>query len=147
MGRGRTMKTIHERMLNKENQPTFEEMICYSGESGKLWMKLNERLVSEFALDKLIRFPYGNDYGWGVKYSRKSKHICDIFAERDAFCALFQVSDRAMDSVYGGLSDYAKTIWADKSPCKGGGWIEFRVLNVEQLADLEKIIRAKITTR
>jgi len=134
-------------MLNKQEQPTFEDLINHCGEMGALWLELDERLVCEFALGKLIRFPYGKEYGWGVKYSRKSKHICDIFAESGAFATLFQVSDKAMDTIYDELSDYAKAIWADKSPCKGGGWIEFRVLNRKQLEDLEKIIRAKIVVK
>jgi len=138
---------MYERMLNKQEQPTFEDLINHCDEMGSLWLELDERLVSEFAVEKLIRFPYGNEYGWGVKYSRKSKHICDIFAENGAFAALFQVSQKAMDMVYDELSDYAKEIWDDRSPCKGGGWIEFRVLNHEQLNDLEKIIRAKITVK
>ena len=138
---------MYERMLNKQEQPTFDEMICYCGDEGKLWLELDKRLVSEFALEKLIRFPYGKEYGWGVKYSRKSKHICDIFAENGAFAALFQVSQKAIDTIYSELADYAKEVWAEKSPCKGGGWIEFRVLNCEQLDDLEKIIRSKITTK
>jgi len=134
-------------MLNKQEQPTFDEMICYCGDKGKLWLELDKRLVSEFDLEKLIRFPYGKEYGWGVKYSRKSKHICDIFAEDDAFAALFQVSQKAIDTIYNELGDYAKEVWAEKSPCKGGGWIEFRILSNEQLEDLEKIIRAKITVK
>ena len=138
---------MYERMLNKQEQPTFEGLISHCSAIGKLWSELDEWLVSEFALDKLIRFPYGKEYGWGVKYSRKSKHICDIFAESGAFCALFQVSDKAMGTIYDELGDYAKAIWADKSPCKGGGWIEYRVTNEGQLEDLEKIIRAKIMTR
>ena len=138
---------MHERMLNKLEQPTFDEMIHHCGEFGRLWLELDAQLTGDLALDKLIRFPYGKEYGWGVKYSRKAKHICDIFAERNAFTALFQVSEKAMDTVINDLGEYAKQVWADKNPCKGGGWIEFRVLNREQLTDLEKIIRAKATMR
>jgi len=138
---------MYERMLNKQEQPTFEGLISHCGDMGVLWSELDELLVHKFALTKLIRFPYGKEYGWGVKYSRKSKHICDIFAESGAFAALFQVSDKAMDTIYDELDDYAKAIWADRSPCKGGGWIEFRVLSREQLEDLEQIISAKVMTK
>jgi len=138
---------MYERMLNKQVSPKFEDLINHCGEMGDLWLELDERIVREFALTKLIRFPYGKEYGWSVKYSQKSKHVCDIFAESGAFAALFQVSDKAMDAIYDELSDYAKAIWADKSPCKGGGWIEFRVLKMKHLNDLEKIICTKIVTK
>jgi len=138
---------MYERMLNKQEEPTFEDLIRYSGESGNLWLELDKYLEDEFKAKRLIRFPYGNEYGWGAKYSAKSRHVCDVFAESGAFTALFQISDRAMETVYNDLDDYAKQIWENKHPCKSGGWIEYRVLQSGQLEDLKKIIRAKITLK
>ena len=138
---------MYERMLNKQEVPTFDDLIRHSGANGPLWLTLDKHMEDEYKASKLIRFPYGKDYGWSVKYSVKSKHICDVFAENGAFAALFQVSDKAVDTVYNELGEYAKEIWADKSPCASGGWIEFRVLNEEQLQDLMKIIHAKVTIR
>ena len=138
---------MYERMLNKQEQPTFGQMIAFCGEAGSLLLELDAHLVSELALDKLIRYPYGKEYGWGVKYSRKSKHICDVFAENGAVTALFQVSEKAIDTVFSDLGECAKQVWENKNPCKGGGWIEFRVINQEQLQDLEIIIHAKATVR
>jgi len=134
---------MYERMLNKQEVPTFEDLIRHAGDCGNLWLALDERMGKKYNASKQIRFPYGKEYGWSVKYSIKSKHICDVFAENGAFTALFQVSTKAVDTVYDELSAYAKDIWENKTPCKSGGWIEFRVLNQEQLQDLEKIIHAK----
>ena len=138
---------MYERMLNKQEIPTFDDLIQYSGERGALWLDLDKYLEDEFQVLRQIRFPYGNKYGWSAKYSVKSKHICDVFAENGAFAALFQVSDKAIDTICDELSTYAKDVWADKSPCASGGWIEFRVLDKDGLHDLKKIIRAKITVR
>ena len=135
---------MHERMLNKQETPMFDDLIRYCGDNGKLWAVLDEHLKSDCRLTTQIRFPYGKEYGWAVKYSKGSKHICDIFAENGAFAALFQVSDNAIEPIYDQLGEYAKNVWNDKSPCNSGGWIEFRVQNDEQLQDLTKIIHAKI---
>jgi len=138
---------MYERMLDKQETPAFDDLIRYSGNSGRLWLALDKYMEETYNVSKQIRFPYGKDYGWSVKYSIKSKHICDVFAENGAFTALFQISDRAVDTIYDALGAYAKDVWADKSPCASGGWIQFRVLNEEQLQDLEKIIHAKVTVR
>ena len=138
---------MYERMLNKQEVPTFDDLICYSGERGALWLALDQRLIDTYGVSRQIRFPYGKDYGWSAKYSVKNKHICDIFAEKGAFAALFQISNNAVNTIYEDLGTYAKDVWADKSPCASGGWIQFRVLNEEHLADLEKLIHAKITVR
>ena len=134
-------------MLNKQVVPTFDELIRYCGDNGVLWLKLDKRMEEKYNVSRQIRFPYGKDYGWSIKYSIKSKHICDLFAENGAFAALFQVSDKAVDTIYNELGTYAKEVWADKNPCASGGWIEFRVINEQQLQDLEKIIHAKVTIR
>ena len=138
---------MYERMLNKQEVPTFDDLIRHSGESGALWLALDKYLTDELSAARQIRFPYGNKYGWSAKYSVKSKHICDVFAESGAFTALFQISDNAVDTIYDELGTCAKEVWADKSPCATGGWIQFRILNEEQLLDLKKIIHAKVTVR
>lgn len=141
---------MYERMLNKQEVPTFDDLIRHSGDSGDsgdLWLQLDKNMEEKYSASKKIRFPYGKDYGWSAKYSIKSKHICDVFAENGAFTALFQVTSAAIETVYEELDTYAKDIWENKNPCKGGGWIEYRVLNQGQLQDLEKIIHAKATVR
>ena len=124
-----------------------DDLISHSGDCGNLWFQLDKDMEEKYNISKLIRFPYGKEYGWSVKYSIKSKHICDVFAENGAFTALFQVTTKAIETIYDELGAYAKDIWENKNPCKGGGWIEFRVLNKEQLLDLLKIIHAKATVR
>jgi len=138
---------MHERMLNKQQQPTFNEMIDYCDECGALWLVLHQHMQQQYSAATQIRFPYGKNYGWSVKYSVKNKHICDVFAENGAFAALFQVSDKAVAAVYDDLGDYAKAVWAEKSVCASGGWIEYRVLNEAQFIDLRKIIDAKVLLR
>jgi len=138
---------MHERMLDKQNEPSFEDMLAFCGESAALWQALDQWISDTFQTDRLVRFPYGNDYGWGAKYSRKKKHICDVFAERGAFAALFQMSAKAINTIYDQLGTHARQVWEEKSPCASGGWIEFRVTDAQQLEDLKKIIGAKVCTR
>jgi hypothetical protein len=135
---------MYKRMLDKQITPTFNELINYSGERAALWIKLDNFLDEKFSASKLIRFPYGKDYGWGVKYSKKSKHICDVFAEEAAFSVFLQAASGAVEKVYGELSDYAKSLWGEAYPCKNGKWIDFRVLSPEHLEDAKKIICARM---
>jgi len=138
---------MYERMLNKQEVPTFDDLLRYSGPVGPFWLTLDDRLTQTYKAAREIRFPYGKDYGWGAKYSVKRRHICDIFAENGAFTALFQISEKAIATVYGDLDNHAKQIWAEKYPCQSGGWIVFQVLTEDQMRNLEKIIVAKITVR
>jgi hypothetical protein len=138
---------MYERMLNKQITPSFTDLLDYSGPSSELWIDLDKYLEDSFAVLKSIRFPYGNKYGWSMKYSQNSKHICDIFSEKGAFTAHFRITNNAIMSVYNDLGDYAKSVWENRYPCEDGGWLHFRVINNEQLNDLKKIIHAKMAKR
>lgn len=134
---------MYERMLNKQETPSFADMLAYSGESADLWRELDAFLEETYILTKLIRFPYGNSYGWSIKYSQKSRHICDTYAEKGAFCAHFQISEQAFNGV-DDLTAYAKQLYENRYPCGSGGWLTFRVLEPAHLADLKKLLLAKV---
>ena len=135
---------MYERLLDKTLSPDFEDMIAYSGSVGDLWVGLDEHIISTFSAQRQIRFPYGNKYGWSCKYSRKSKHICDIFAENGAFALHFRISDESLDPIYNDLSQYAKDVCDNKYPCSGGGWLTYRVSLRTHVDDAKKLLAAKL---
>ena len=134
---------MYERMLDKTTEPTFEEMLAHTGKSAKLWIELEEHLTKEFNAERTIRFPYGKDYGWGGGYKKKSKHICDVFAEKGAISLLLQVKTTSIEAIPD-LGKDGLAVWEDAYPCKNGRWINFRVTTAEQLEDAKKIISAKM---
>ena len=136
---------MYERMLDKNTVPLFDEMISYCGDAGKLWSEVDRYLNDKLGMKGRIRFPYGNKYGWSVKYSYKNKHICDIFAENSAFMVLIRILDDEIKPVYNELSDYTKTVWDNKYPCGSGGWLNYRITSKEQLPDLMRIIGIKVS--
>lgn len=137
---------MYERMLDKQIVPSFDEMISYCGDAGELWREMDRYLNDKLEMKGCIRFPYGKKYGWSMKYSYKSKHICDVFAENSAFMVLIRISDDAIKPIYNELNDYAKTVWNNKYPCGSGGWLNYRITNKEQLQDIMKIIGIKVKT-
>lgn len=136
---------MYERMLDKQTVPSFDDLIRYSADCGELWPALDKHLQEEYSAQKLIRFPYGNSYGWGVKYSFKKKHICDVFEEDNAFMVFFRISNNDFEPIENELTDYSKDIWENKYPCGEGGWLWYRVLSEDHLQDVKKIIQAKIS--
>ena len=137
----------YERMLDKSITPTFAAMQQYTGERCELWSEFARRMVEICPMQTSIRFPYGNSYGWSVRYGQEgksNKHICDAFAENGAFTVHFRISNKQLDRVYNVLSDYSKTICDNKYPCNDGGWLSYRVLTDDNLDDLLKILASKL---
>jgi hypothetical protein len=131
-------------MLDKQNKPTMKAFFSYCGNTSALFEKLNLFLTDELKMDAMMRFPYGNSYGWGLKYSLKRKHICDVFAEKDAFTVMLRLSNTQFEKEYDDMTDYTKEYIDNKYPCSDGGWIHYRVLKEEHLQDIEKLLQIKI---
>ena len=138
---------MFERMLDKNNKPSWEEFFSYCGRSKKLLIDLDAFIMSIDGLDKLIRFPYGNNYGWGIKYYKKNRHICDIFAEKEAFTIMIRLSDEQFEKLYPDMSIYTKELIDNRYPCGNGGWIHYQVKSIEYLTDIKTLLQMKINNK
>lgn len=134
---------MYERMLNKQVEPSIEEMTAFCGENAERFSALNKRLASDFHTESDIVFPYGNKYGWGVAHKRKNKLICNIFAEDNAFTVMMRLSDKQYKSVYDKLQKYTQEYIDNKYPCGDGGWIHYRVTGSEHLDDINTLLTVK----
>ena len=135
---------VYERMLNRTAEPCFDEMAVYCGTAELFFRVLNRQLSDEYETQLRIRFPYGKKYGWGVKHERKKKHICDIFAEKDAVNLMIHLSNSQIESVYADLSAYGREACDQKYPCGDGGWLHYRIVSEEDLTDALKLVAARL---
>ena len=134
---------MYERMLNKQETPTIEEMTKFCGENAERFSLLNEWLTSAFSTEKKVVFPYGNKYGWGVAHKKKNKLICNIFAEDNAFTVMMRLSDKQYNTIYDKLQEYTQEYIDNKYPCSDGGWIHYRVTCKEHFDDIKTLLSVK----
>lgn len=134
---------MYERMMNKSETPTMEQMTLYCGESAVMFTDLNEWLSVEFATVQTVVFPYGNNYGWGVSHKKKGNLVCNVFPENSAFTVMLRMSNQQFAAVYEQLSEYAKEYIDNKYPCNDGGWIHYRVTTKEQFGDIKTLLALK----
>lgn len=139
---------MYERLLDKKNEPTDEQVKAYLGNKSYLHLlSLEKYLKTHYHLVREMRFPFGSSYGWGYKYSHKSSHLCYLFFEKGAFTVTIQIGDRQIHSIeaaMNSLSLKAQKLWTNRYPCGAhGGWVHYRVMNDEDLADIYCFIRAK----
>lgn len=135
-------------MLNKNIQPSIEEIEAYiKAEGYERLLKIDHFLNESYDLSRELRFPFGNNYGWGFKYSHKSKHLCYVFIEQGAFTLTLQIGDKeapALEKKLPYLLPKTREYWLNRYPCgEHGGWIHYRVLADEELPDIYELIRLK----
>ncbi len=138
---------MYERMLVKEIQPSMEDIFVTIGKEGeKHWKMLDEFFRSSYDIEAEIRFPFGNSYGWGVRYRHRSKTLCYMFPENGAFTVFFQIGKQEVARVLQKLADFLPRtveIWEKRYPCGAGGWLYYRVLNPEEICDIKELIKFK----
>jgi len=59
---------MHERMLDKKHVPNEEDIQNYIGEkAAENVIKIKNALEKFFVITMGLKFPFGNNYGWGYK--------------------------------------------------------------------------------
>jgi len=131
---------MYERMLNKEIIPTEDSIKEFIGENAVKNMELLKKSLEKIIeINTELRFPYGNKYGWGYKFTNgKKKHLFDLFFERGSINITLRATINSEHEIekYNKLSEEGKRYWENKYPCGNGGWIHYRVKNRKHLKDI-----------
>ncbi|MCL2153902.1 MAG: DUF3788 domain-containing protein [Oscillospiraceae bacterium] len=136
---------MYERLLDKNATPDATIIQQHLGQQSYERLAVFEsRLKEVYQLVKELKFPFGNNYGWGYKYSHKSSHLCYAFFEKGAFTVMLQIGDKQaplIESCLSSLMQKTQELWAERYPCgERGGWVHYRVLTDYELSDVMKLL-------
>jgi len=139
---------MYERMLDKQRIPTEDEINNYIGKKSVECIALIKGSLEKcMPISMGLKFPFGNNYGWGYKVSNKSKHLFYIFFEKGSITVTIQISkiktEKELEK-YSQLSEEGKKYWDGRYPCgDGGGWVHYRIINKKQLRDIGLFLSIK----
>lgn len=139
---------MYERMLDKNKIPTTDEIKKYIGESSyKRLLLLESYLENMYLINKELKFPFGSSYGWGYKYSHKTKHLFYLFFEDGALTLTTQIGDKEVELLleeYKSFSQKAKSVWDNRYPCgENGGWVHYRILEDNEIEDVLRFLKIR----
>jgi hypothetical protein len=135
-------------MLDKRVMPNDEAILAHMRkQSFERLQKMNTELSEIYDLVCELKFPFGNEYGWGYKFSHKKSHLCYAFFEPDGFTVMLQIPGKQVSAVLEiqpSLLPKTQKLWDERYPCgENGGWIHYRVETDEELSDVCKLIHIK----
>lgn len=136
-----------DRMLYKNNIPTEKEIFEHIGNNAKVLLKqFEEAFEKQYDMQKELKFPFGKNYGWGYKYSHKTKHLCYVFFESGEIDIMMQISSKDKEKlnevINEGLS-LTKEVWKNRYPCSDGGWINYRPKSQEDITEIMRLLAFK----
>ncbi|MDR0913720.1 MAG: DUF3788 domain-containing protein [Oscillospiraceae bacterium] len=140
------------RLTQKENPPTQADIRNFIGEDSCLRLARFEELLQErYDLTRVLKFPFGNEYGWGFRYSHKKALLLYVFFEQGGFCCTISINDKGapkVEAILGELLPATQSLWQSRYPCgEFGGWVHYSVETDDALPDIVRLIGVKVKGR
>lgn len=139
------MVVSYERMLDRDTEPTDENMLKYVGRRAGLWSSLLEYLATHYAHTRELDFG-GKKYGWAIRYRKSKKTLITLFPERGGFTALIVLGREEVakaNAIQARLGSNVREVLATTKQLHDGRWLWIRP---SSKADIESI-KALLSTK
>lgn len=137
-----------QRLIDKQQPPTDQQIHQLIGaEALVLLERLEEELNQRYDLKRELRFPFGQQYGWGYRYAHKKKLLCYLFFEAGGITCTLSINDKGavkVEALLDQLQPHMQKLWQQRYPCgKVGGWLHPKIKTPQDVADILVLIAAK----
>lgn len=138
-----------KRLTEKFHQPTEELVQLFMGDDAwRRLMRFEEMLRMQYDLNREMKFPFGNEYGWSFRYSHKKSLLLYVFFEEGGFCCTISINDtgaQQVEAMLGDLLPEIQAVWTNRYPCGAdGGWLHRSVASHDELPDLIRLVGVKV---
>jgi hypothetical protein len=135
-----------KRMLDKEKQPTEEEMLDFIGKRAeKVWRKLKQFLAENYDMTPETLF-YGKKYGWTIRYRKSGRTLCSLFPEEGGFTFHIVLGKREVVKFEGVREEWSpdiRELFDTTKQLHDGRWLWINQPDVGNLRDLERLLMIK----
>lgn len=147
-----SFKSAKNRLFEKAHQPTEDIIQSFIGNDAWLQlMKFEDMLREHYNLNREIKFPFGNSYGWSFRYTHNKSLLLYVFFEEGGISCTLSISDKGVPQVEAMLNDLQPDIqelWKNRYPCGDiGGWVHCTIENDAELPDIIRLLGAKVKQR
>lgn len=123
---------MHERMLDKTKQPSFEEMIDWIGQPlSTEWSTLHRFLEETYRIEPIFN-DGGKRYGWNLQYRISKRPLCEMYPEHGSFTALVILGKAELEKAIVRIETYGLLVQkalVETPRYHDGCWMYIRVSN------------------
>jgi len=134
-----------ERMLERECEPTEDQMLKWIGKGAVLWCDLREYLASGY--DHVPELDFGGKkYGWSIRYRKSGKTLVTLFPESGGFTALVVLGKKEIvkaEAVLDKLSMKVRKLFRETNQLHDGRWLWLRPTSKADLESIKMLLNAK----
>ena len=142
-----------KRLSEKAHQPAEDFIQSYMGDdSWQRLMRFENLLREKYVLNREIKFPFGNNYGWSFRYTHNKTLLLYVFFEENGFCCTISIGGKGaveVEAMFKELNPKLQTMWENRYPCGYhgeyyGGWIHYSVETDDELLDMIRLVGVKV---
>ena len=135
-----------ERMLNKDIEPTEEDIVRHIGaRAAVLWSSLREYLSVHYEHLPELNFG-GRNYGWSIRYRKSGKTLVTLYPERNAFTALVVLGKKEVAKTEGlldRLSTNVRSLFQKSHQLHDGRWLWIRPSSKADVKSIKLLLSIK----
>lgn len=129
--------------IDKEHQPTMEEIFAVVGSKRSLWEDLSRFVVENYRVQGDLMF-YGKNYGWAVRYRRGGKALLSMYPGKDSFTVQIIVSPAQVERTSGlALGEKVKKVIEEAHQYPEGRWLFIKIESGQDLKDIQQLLMLK----
>jgi hypothetical protein len=134
----------HSLFADKQIQPSPDEVYQALSSAREEWTSLLEFLRSNYRSEEDLKFLYGSNHGWALRFRNKGKLLTALFPNKDHFISLVILNGKQLSSV-GSLKLHSSAREAIESAnlYAEGKWLFVKVRAPNDVKDVEALIGLK----
>jgi hypothetical protein len=136
----------YQRMLDKEHQPSAEEMLAHLGDrAGQAWRDVITFVEAHYDFAPEVDWG-GRQYGWSIRYRKSGKPLCTLYPERDAFTMLVVLGKKEVEQFEEHRAEYSTKIaelFTSARQFHDGRWLWIRVLDGSDAENAKRLLAMK----
>ena len=140
---------LYQRLLNKEEKPSKEEIVKTIGKNSSLWLELHNYIEENYDFTPELTF-FTKKHGWTVRYRKSGKTLCYFFPEKGAFSVLLVLGKKEsekLDLNKNKLKANFKSVFETTEQLHDGRWLWIRALTRKDIKSIMLLLEAKRKTK
>ena len=136
---------LYQRLLNKEEKPSREEIVKTIGKNSSLWLELHSYIEENYDFTPELLF-FTKKHGWTVRYRKSGKTLCYFFPEKGAFSVLLVLGKKEsekVDLIKNELNANIKSVFENTEQLHDGRWLWIRALTKKDIKSIMLLLEAK----
>ncbi len=128
----------------KNHQPTRTEVVEVLGAMLQRWQALVQHIRATFHGQEDLKFCYGKQYGWALRFRIKGSLLTALYPARNGFVVQVILSRPALEQAQAlTLGDAARQAIARAKPYPEGKWLFIPVQSEQDLRDVQSLLALK----